>query len=117
MTAGEGGGFLVIEYIGQPWGRDGRVGSGLLNLAAGKLRSSGANMKTSTNKIALMQNKCLRTIAEAFKETPIPVLEAETSIALIDNHLDQHQAKIRYWLLVGGQAKFIATACKTTANI
>lgn len=35
-----------------------------------------------------MQNKCLRTVARAFKATPIPVLEAETFIAPIDSHLD-----------------------------
>lgn len=69
-------------------------------------------MKTSTNKLAVMQSKCLRAVAGAFKATAIPVLEAETFIAPIDIHLDQLQAKARYRLRCGGQAKVITTACK-----
>ena len=72
--------------------------------------------KTSTSKLSIMQNKCLRTIAGAFKAMPIPVLEAETYIAPIDIHLDHLQAKARYRLRVGGQAKFIAKNCKAIAN-
>lgn len=63
-----------------------------------------------------MQKKCLRTMAEAYKATPIPVLEAETIIAPIDVHLDQLQAKARYGLRAGGQARFITTECKAIAN-
>lgn len=51
---------------------------------------------SSTEKLAVLQNKCLRTIAGAFKAMPIPVLEAETFITPIDIHLDQLQAKARY---------------------
>lgn len=47
---------------------------------------------SSTDKLAVLQNKCLRTIAGAFKATPISVLEAETFIAPIGIHLDQLQA-------------------------
>ena len=49
--------------------------------------------KTSTSKLSVMQNNCLRTIAGAFKATPIPVLEAETYIAPIDVYLDTLQAQ------------------------
>ena len=52
----------------------------------------------STEKLAVLQNKCLQTIAGAFKATPILVLEAETFIAPIDIHLDQLQVKARYQL-------------------
>ena len=71
---------------------------------------------SSTEKLAVLQSKCLRTIAGAFKATPIPVLEAETFITPIDIHLDQLQAKARYRLHIGGQSKFIARACKVIAN-
>lgn len=71
---------------------------------------------SSTEKLAVLQNKCLRTISGAFKATPIPVLEAETFIPPIDIHLDQLQAKARYRLRIGGQSKFIARACKIIAS-
>lgn len=72
--------------------------------------------KTSTSKLSIMQNRCLCTIAGAFKATSIPVLSAETHIAPIDVHLDQLQGKGRYRLRVGGQASFIAKNCKAIAN-
>ena len=43
--------------------------------------------KTSS-KIKSTQNKCLRTIAGAFKATPIPTLEAETFIPPIDLYMN-----------------------------
>lgn len=75
-----------------------------------------AYVKRHHRKKAEVQNKFLRTVTGAFKATPIPVLEAETFIAPIDVHLDQLQAKARFRLRADGQAKFIATACKTIAN-
>ena len=51
---------------------------------------------SSSNKLAILQNKYLWTIARAFKATLILVLKAETFIAPIDIHLDQLQAKARY---------------------
>ena len=69
-----------------------------------------------TEKLSVMQNRCLWTVASAFKATLILVLEAETFIALIDSHLDQLQAKTRYWLCIGGQSKFIAKAYKAITN-
>ena len=72
--------------------------------------------KTSTRKLSVMQNNCLRTIAGAFKATPIPVLEAETYIAPIDVHLDTLQAQARHCLRVGGQSKVISSACSRIVN-
>ena len=63
-----------------------------------------------------MQNRCLQTIAGAFKAMPIPVLEAEMYIAPINTYLDHLQAEAQYQLQVRGQAKFIAKNCKTIAN-
>lgn len=60
-----------------------------------------------------LQKKCLRTIAGVRTATPILVPEAETFMAPIDAHLDQLQARGRYRLRAGGQAKFVAAACKT----
>ena len=71
---------------------------------------------SSTDKLAVLQSKCLRTIAGAFKATPISILEAETFIAPIDIHLDQLQAKARYRLRVNGRSKFIARACTSIAK-
>ena len=69
-----------------------------------------------SNKLAVIQNKCLRTIAGAFKATPIAVLEAETYIAPIAIHLDQLQTQARHRLCQGGQKKFIINACNSIAN-
>ena len=56
--------------------------------------------KSITSNLAVIQNRCLRTVAGAFKATPIPVLEAETHIVPIDVYLDQLQAKARYRLRI-----------------
>ena len=72
--------------------------------------------KTSTSKLSVMQNNCLRTIAGAFKATPISVLEAGTLIAPIDTHLDMLQAQARHWLRAGGQLKIIPSACNKIAD-
>ena len=72
--------------------------------------------KTSTSKLSVMQNNCLRTIAGAFKATPISVLEAETFIAPIDTHLDMLQAQARHRLRAGGQLKIISSACNKIAD-
>ena len=56
--------------------------------------------KSITSKLAVIQKRCLRTVAGAFKATPILVLEAETHIAPIDVYLDQLQAKARYRLRI-----------------
>lgn len=53
---------------------------------------------SSTEKLSVTQNRCLRTVAGAFKATSILVFAAETFIAPIDSHLNQLQAKARYQL-------------------
>lgn len=74
------------------------------------------NAKTSTNKLTVMQNKCLRVIAGAYRATPVPVLEVETHIPPIDVHLDRLQAKARLRMRVGGQAKVIRDSCRIIAD-
>ena len=72
--------------------------------------------KTSTSKLSVMQNNCLRTIAGAFKATPISVLEAETFKARIVTHLDILQAHTRHRLRAGGQLKIIPSICNKIAD-
>ena len=43
----------------------------------------------STAKLAIMQNKCLKTIMGAYKATNIKVLEAEARVALLNIHLNR----------------------------
>lgn len=64
-----------------------------------------------------MKNKCLRTIAGAVKANHNPVLEVEPFNAPIKFHLDQLEAKARYLLRAGGQAKLITAACSKIANM
>ena len=73
-------------------------------------------LKTSTKKPTVMRNRCLRTVAGAFKATPIPVLEAETFIAPIDYDLDQLQAKAMHRPRAGNQAKVLTMGRKAIAN-
>jgi hypothetical protein len=74
------------------------------------------NVKTSTNKLIIMQNKCLRTITEMFKVTLISMLEAEIYISLIDAHLDQLQTSIKIRLRFEKLQRLIANSCKTIIN-
>ena len=74
------------------------------------------NVKTSTNKLSVMQNKCLRTVAGAFRATPVPILKTETYVASINIHLDRLQAKAQLCLRAGGQEKLIRNSCWTIAN-
>jgi hypothetical protein len=39
------------------------------------------------SKLELVQNRCLRTIAGAYKATPIPLLESETGVLPIRTYL------------------------------
>lgn len=44
-----------------------------------------------TNKLAVVQNKCLRLVAGAYKATPIDVLHAETIVPPVREHLEMLQ--------------------------
>jgi hypothetical protein len=46
------------------------------------------NVKSSINKLIIMQNKCLWTIVEAFRITFISMLKAEIYIFFMNAHLD-----------------------------
>ena len=68
--------------------------------------------KAATSKLAVMQNKCLRTITGAFRATPIPVLETETHVTSIESHLEELQVKARYRQRTAGQTRLISSFCK-----
>lgn len=68
--------------------------------------------KNTVAKMEVMQNKCLRTIAGAYRATPVEVLQAETLIPPIKEYLNQRQASARSRLKIGGQAAFIRKQCK-----
>jgi siroheme synthase (precorrin-2 oxidase/ferrochelatase) len=63
-----------------------------------------------------MQNKCLRTIIEAFKITLISMLEAEIYIFLINVYLDQLQTSTKIRLRFEKLQRLIANLCKTIIN-
>lgn len=69
------------------------------------------NVKTSTNKLAVMQNKCFCTMARVFRVIMVLILEAKTYIAPINMHLDRLQAKDYLCLHVEGQEKLIKNLC------
>src|SRR3979411_2737943 len=46
-------------------------------------------------KLQLVQNKCLRVVAGAYKATPIRALETETHTPLLDLYLDGRLASFR----------------------
>lgn len=68
--------------------------------------------KDMAGKLEIMQNRCLRIVAGAYKATPIEVLQAETMLPPMQVHLDQLQAKARSRLKINGQAAFIRKQCK-----
>jgi hypothetical protein len=69
-----------------------------------------------SNKLAIMQNKCLRTIIEVFRVTFVLVLETKTFIAFIKMHLNQLQIIIKYRLRIENQVKYIQKTCKVIIN-
>ena len=62
-------------------------------------------------KLSPIQNACLRTVAGAFKATPIKKLETETYVPPIDIYLDSRLASFRRRLIDSGQAVVIYQAC------
>jgi hypothetical protein len=47
------------------------------------------------NKLAVIQNRCLRSIFESFRIISISILKAETHVVFIDLHLNQLQTQIK----------------------
>ena len=69
-----------------------------------------------SNKLAVIQNKCLRAVTGAFRATPVAVLEAESHIPPITNHLDHLQINARHRLTATGAATLVKKTCQKIAG-
>jgi hypothetical protein len=63
-------------------------------------------------KLQVIQNKCLRTIAGAYKATPIASLETETYIPPIDLYLDSRVAAFQKRLQSSSSYELVRNVCK-----
>jgi hypothetical protein len=73
--------------------------------------------KTRTiNKLAIIQNRCLRSIFETFRVILIAVLKTETHVALIDIHLNRLQTHARYRMRVESMSTIISKTCDRITN-
>ena len=64
--------------------------------------------QAAESKMAVLQNKCLRPVAGAFKVTPVKALEAETHVAPLSLHFNRLQAKARARMRATGRSRVIA---------
>ena len=69
-----------------------------------------------SDRLLTTQNKCLRTIAGAFKATPVRVLEAETFTSPLNVHLNRLQAEARMRMRDSGRAEQVRLACERVAS-
>ncbi len=63
------------------------------------------------NKLAVIQNKCLRSIFEVFRVTFVSILEIETHVFFIDLHLNQLQTHARYRMRIENMSLMICREC------
>ncbi len=63
------------------------------------------------SKLAVIQNRCFRSIFEVFRVTLISILEIETHVFLIDLHLNQLQAHARYRMRIEDMSMMIRREC------
>lgn len=68
------------------------------------------------SKLAVVQNKCLRAVAGAFRAIPVPVLEAKSHVAPIAICLNELQAKARFRMRSSGQVKLTTQKCRKIAS-
>lgn len=67
--------------------------------------------KGVTEKLGVIQNKCLRVVVGAYRAIPVEVPHAETATLPMQEYLDLLQIKARSRLRLGGQAAFIEKQC------
>jgi hypothetical protein len=68
------------------------------------------------NKLAIIQNRCLRSIFESFRVISISILKAETHVVFIDLHLNQLQTQIRYRMRIANMSNIIRRKCKSITS-
>jgi hypothetical protein len=68
------------------------------------------------NKLAVIQNHCLRSIFESFRVTSISILKAETYVVFIDLHLNQLQTQIKYCMRIANMSNIIRRECKSITS-
>jgi hypothetical protein len=68
------------------------------------------------NKLAVIQNRCLRSIFGSFRVISISILKAETHVALIDLHLNQLQTQIKYRMQIASMSNIIRRKCKSITS-
>ncbi len=63
------------------------------------------------SKLAVIQNRCLRSIFEIFRVTFVSILEIETHVFFIDLHLNQLQTHARYRMRIEDMSLMIRRKC------
>jgi hypothetical protein len=68
------------------------------------------------NKLAVIQNRCLRSIFESFRIISISILKVETHVVFIDLHLNQLQIQIKYRMRIASMSNIIRKECKSITS-
>jgi hypothetical protein len=68
------------------------------------------------NKLAIIQNRCLRNIFESFRIISISILKAETHVVFIDLYLNQLQTQIKYCMRIANMSNIIRKECKSITS-
>jgi hypothetical protein len=68
------------------------------------------------NKLAVIQNRCLRSIFESFRIISISILKVETHVVFIDLHLNQLQTQIKYRMRIASMSNIIRRECKSITS-
>jgi hypothetical protein len=67
-------------------------------------------------KLTILQNRCLSTIAKVFRVTFVSILETKIFVISINIHLNELQTQTRLRLRIESTAKFITDSCRIIVN-
>ncbi len=68
------------------------------------------------NKLAIIQNRCLRNIFRSFRIISISILKTETHVVFINLHLNQLQIQIKYRMRIANMSNIIRKKCKSITS-
>lgn len=68
--------------------------------------------RNTTEKMAIIQNRCLQVVAGVYKTAPIEVLHAKTMMLPIQKHLELLQARAQSCFKTEGQTAFVRKQCR-----